>query len=315
MRRRDFITSVAGAVTWPLAARAQQPTMPVIGFVHARSNDETMPLVAAFLKGLSNIGFIENQTVAIEFRFAGGQYDQLPHLVADLIDHKVAVLVAGADPAALAAKRSTQSLPIVFSVGSDPVTLGLVASLNRPGGNATGMAILTALLEQKRLSLLREILPAASTVGVLLNPKSPPAEIQGRAVQDAAGSLKFAMRPYWAGDDDEMTKALGAIAHDGISALMISADPYFDSRRTLITNWTKDHKLPTMFQFREYPVSGGLMSYGPNLPDIYRQLGDYACRVLKGENPAEMPVLQPTKFDFVINQKTASVLGISIPSG
>jgi putative tryptophan/tyrosine transport system substrate-binding protein len=187
--------------------------------------------------------------------------------------------------------------------------------LNRPGGNATGLAILTNLLEQKRLSLFREIVPPTSTIAILLNPKNPLSETQVRAVQDAASSMKLAIQLFWASDDNQLTKALDAIAHDGISALMVVADPYFDTRRTLITSWPNEHRLPTMFQFREYAESGGLMSYGPNLPDIYRQLGVYTGRILKGESPADMPVLQPTKFDFVINQKTAHSLGIAIPSG
>jgi ABC-type uncharacterized transport system substrate-binding protein len=316
MRRRDFISLLgSAAVARPLAARAQQRALPLIGFVHARSHDETSALVEAFHKGLAETGFTEGQTVAIEFRFAGGQYDQLPQIFSDLIKRNVAILVAGADPAAVAAKRIAQSVPIVFAVGNDPVALGLVTSLGRPGGNATGLTILAPSLEPKRLGLLREILPANATIGVLLNPMLPLSQKQAQAVQDAARSINLAIQLYWARDEHEIKDALNSVAKDGASALMVGADPFFDTHRTLLTSWANDHKLPTMFQFREYAVAGGLMSYGINLPDAYRQIGAYAGRILKGEKPAELPVLQPTKFDFVINQKTAKTLGITIPSG
>ena len=287
----------------------------MIGFVHARSHDETSPLVEALRKGLAEPGFTEGQTVAIDFRFAGGQYDHLPQIFSDLIKRNVAIVVAGADPAAVAAKRVAQNVPIVFAVGNDPVALGLVTSLGRPGGNATGLTILAPSLEPKRLGLLREILPPNATIGVLLNPMLPLSQKQAQAVQDAASSIKLAIQLYWARDEHEITDALNSVAKEGVSALMVGADPFFDTHRTLLTTWANDHKLPTMFQFREYAVAGGLMSYGINLPDVYRQVGVYSGRILKGEKPAELPVLQPTKFDFVINQKTAKKLGITIPSG
>jgi putative ABC transport system substrate-binding protein len=314
MRRREFIAVLGGAViTWPFNVSAQ--SAPLVGFVHARSRDETTALVAAFQKGLTETGYIDGQTVITELHFAGGQYDQLPQMFSDLVSRNAAVLVAGADPAAVAAKRTTQTVPIVFSVGNDPIALGLVASLNQPGGNATGLSILTNTLEPKRLGLLREILPANASVGLLLNPKLPLSQMQAQAVQDAARSINLTIRVFWAGDEHEMTEALNSVAHEGVAALMVGADPFFDTYRTLLTGWANNHKLPTMFQFREYALAGGLMSYGINLPDVYRQIGVYTGRILKGEKPAQLPVLLPSKFDFVINQKTAKTLGIRIPSG
>ena len=316
MKRREFLTLLGSTTAvWSLPGRAQAGSQPVIGFVHARSREETTSLVSAFRNGLSENGYIEGKTVSIELQFADGQYDLLRQIISDLIHRNVTVLVAGADPAAVAAKSVTQNVPIVFAVGNDPIALGLVASLNHPGGNATGLTILAPSLEPKRLGLLREILPLNSAVGVLLNPRLPLSQIQAQSVQDAARSVNFRVQLYWAGDDGEMQRVFDSVEHDGVSALMVGADPFFDTRRTVLTSWAKDHKLPTMFQFKEYALSGGLMSYGVNLPEVYRQVGIYAGRILKGEKSADLPVLEPTKFDFVINQKTANTLGITIPSG
>ena len=316
MRRREFITLVgSAAVMWPLAATAQQPAMPVpvIGFVHARSRDDSASLVAAFRQGLIENGYVEGKNVAIEFRFAAGQYNQLTGMIEELVLRPVDVLFTGADPTAVAGKHVTATIPIVFVVGGDPVNLGLVASLNRPGGNLTGTTILTTSLEPKRLGLLRELLPPHATLGVFLNPKLPLSQKQSQEVQGAAREIGLSVRIFWVGNDPEIESAMDTIVRERIAALMVGADPFFDTRRNKLTSLAMGHKLPTMFQFREYAAVGGLMSYGVNLPDVYRQAGIYAGRILKGEKPADLPVLQPTKFEFVINLKTAKLLGIEIP--
>ncbi len=260
-------------------------------------------------------GYVEGQNVAIEFRFAAGQYNQLPELISELVRRPVTVLFTGADPAAIAGKHITGTIPIVFAVGGDPVQEGLVASLSRPGGNATGMTILTASLEPKRLGLLREILPPNATVGVLLNPKLSPSQKQGQEVQEAAQAINLSVRIFWVSNDPEIEGALDAIVQQRIAALMVGADPFFDTRREKLTGWAIGHKTPTMFQFREYAAAGGLMSYGIDLPEVYRQLGVYTARILKGEKPADLPVEEPTKFELVINRKTAKTLGLTLPSG
>jgi putative ABC transport system substrate-binding protein len=234
-------------------------------------------------------------------------------MVAELVRRPVAVLVTGADPAAVAGKRATATIPIVFSVGGDPIKLALVQSLNQPGGNATGTTILTTSLEPKRLGLLREMLPPNATVGVFLNPTLPLSQRQSQEVQDAAREINLSTRIFWVGTDPEIENAMDVIVREHIAALMVGADPFFDTRRDMLTRLALRHKLPTMFQFREYTQAGGLMSYGVNLPDVYRQVGTYTARILKGESPADLPVLQPSKFEFVVNLKTAKALGIEIP--
>ena len=315
MRRREILALVGGVAAWPITARAQQAAMPVIGFVHARSREDSASLVATFRKGLAENGYVEGQNLVIEYRFAAGQYDQLPKLTTELIRRPVTVLVTGADPAAMVGKRATDTIPIVFAVGGDPVKLGLVASLNRPGGNATGITILTTSLEPKRLGLLRELLSPTATLGVFLNPNLPLSQRQSMEVQEAAGAIGLPVRIFWVGTDPEIDNALDTIVQQRIDALMVAADPFFDTRREKLTGWATHHKVPTMFQFREYTVAGGLMSYGVNLPEMYRQVGIYTARILKGVKPAELPVMQPTKFEFVINLKTAKVLGLTLPSG
>ena len=234
-------------------------------------------------------------------------------MVAELVRRPVAVLVAGADPAAVAGKHATSTIPIVFAVGGDPVKLALVQSLNRPGGNATGITILTTSLEPKRLGLLREMLPPDATLGVFLNPALPLSQKQSQEVQDAAREINLSTRIFWVGTDPEIESAMDAIVREHIAALMVGADPFFDTRRDKLTGLALRHKLPTMFQFREYTQAGGLMSYGIDLPDVYRQVGTYTARILKGENSADLPVLQPSRFEFVVNLKTAKALGIQIP--
>jgi putative tryptophan/tyrosine transport system substrate-binding protein len=312
VKRREFITLTGGAAAaWPLAVRAQQAGMPVIGFLHARSPEDTALQVVALRRGLSENGYIEGQSVTIEYRFALGQYDRLPMMAEELARRPVAVLVAGSDPAALAAKAATTTIPIAFAVGADPVKLGLVASYNRPGGNATGMNILTSTLEAKRLGLLRELVPQAATIGILLNPDYPQAESHLRDMQEAARAVGLQIHVLRASTDREIEAAFESVAQHTILALAVSADPFFDTRRDKIVASAARYAVPTMYQFREHVVAGGLMSYGIDLPDVYRQVGGYAGRILKGAKPADLPVLQPTKFEFVINRKTAKALGVT----
>jgi putative ABC transport system substrate-binding protein len=312
--RRQFITLLGGAAAaWPLAARAQQSAMPVVGFLHARLPEDTMDQVAAFRSGLAEIGYVEGQNVIIQYRFASGHYDRLSAMAAELARNPIALFVTGSDPATLAAKAATATIPIVFSVGSDPVKLGLVASFNRPGGNATGLSILTALLEPKRLGLLHELVPQAARVGILLNPQYPLAESQSRDVQEAARAIGLQVHLLPASNDGEIDAAFQTVSERHIAALSVAADPYLDTRRDKIVALAARHAIPAMYQFREHTASGGLMSYGIDLPDVYRQVGVYAGRILKGARPADLPVMQPTKFEFVINLKTAKALGLEVP--
>jgi putative tryptophan/tyrosine transport system substrate-binding protein len=314
MRRRQFITLLGGAAAvWPLTAHAQQPAMPVIGFLHARSPDDAMPQVAAFRRGLAESGYIEGQNAIIEYRWARGRYDTLPAMAAELIRLPAIVLVAGSEPAALAAKAATSTIPIVFSIGSDAIKLGLVAGYNRPGGNSTGVSMFTAALEAKRLGLLHELLPQAATMGVLLNPNYSLAENQLRDVQDAARSIGVQIHILWASTDDEIDAAFETLSEQRIAALLQAADPFFDTRRGKLVALVARYAVPTMYHFREYPAAGGLMSYGIDIIDVYRQVGVYVGRILKGEKPTDLPILQPTKFEFVINLKTAKALGLNVP--
>jgi putative ABC transport system substrate-binding protein len=311
MRRRKFITLLGGAAAWPLAARAQQPAMPVVGYLSSRSPDDTRHLVAAFLRGLNEAGYVEGQNVTIEYRWALGQYDRLPAMAADLVRLPVAILTtSGGEPAALAAKAATSSIPIVFLIGGDPVALGLSATYNRPGGNATGMNILTATLEAKRLGLLHQLVPQATTIGVLLNPKFQPADNQLRNLQEAAAAIGLQIQVLRASTDRELNAAFETITQQRIAALAVTADPFFDTRRDKLVALAAHHSAPTIYQFREFVAAGGLMSYGVDSLDNYRQAGVYTGRVLKGAKPADLPILQPTKFEFVINLKTAKALGI-----
>ena len=313
--RREFITLLGGAAAgWPLAARGQQPAMPVIGYLSARSLDDTAHLVVAFRKGLIEGGFVEGQNVTIEYRWALGQYDRLPALASELVRQRVAVLVStGGEPAALAAKAATSTIPIVFVIGGDPVKIGLAASYNRPGGNATGINILTTTLESKRLGLLRELVPQAATIGVLLNPNFPSAESQLRDMQEAARASGLQIHVFRANADHEIEAAFETIAQQRIGALAITADPFFDTRRDKLVALAARHAVPTIYHFREFAAAGGLMSYGTNVADIFRQTGINTGRILNGEKPADLPVMQPTKFDLVINLKTAKALGLDVP--
>ena len=316
MRRREFITLLGGvATTWPLAARAQQPAMPVIGFLSARSPEESAHLVAAFQSGLADNGYIAGQTVLIEYRWALGQYDRLPTMAADLVRRPVAVLAAvGGEPAAMAAKTVTSTIPIVFAM-DDPVKQGLVESFNRPGGNATGMAVLSPDLEAKRLGLLHELVPQASTIGVLLNPNFPPAQHQLEEVQIAAQATNLQILALRASTDRDIDEAFDRLIKQRIAALSVASDPFFDTRRDKLIGLAARYAVPTIYQFREYPAAGGLISYGIDIANVYRQIGIYVGRILKGAKPADLPVMQPTKFELVLNLKTAKTLHLAIPSG
>ena len=314
MRRREFISLLGGAAAaWPLAARAQQTAMPVIGFLSSRSPEDSAHLIPAFAAGLTEGGYVEGQNLAIEFRWARGRYDLLPAMAAELVTRRVAVLTtAGGEPSALAAKRATSTIPIVFGIGGDPVALGLVASFSRPGGNATGVTLLTNLMEPKRLGLLRELAPGVPLIGVLLNPKFAPASRQLQQVEETARSIDQRILVAKASTDEELETAFAAFTSERAGALLITADPYFDTRRDQIVGFAARQRLPAIYQFREYAVAGGLLSYGVSITDAYRNYGVYTAKILKGAKPADLPVLQPTKFETVINLKTAKALGVKI---
>lgn len=315
MRRRDFIAGLWSiTAAWPLATRAQQPAMPVIGFMSGRAPEDSAHLVSAFRQGLAETGFVEGQTVRIEFRWADGDYDRLPALAADLVSRKVAVLVGiGGDVSALAAKKATASIPVVFGMGSDPVKAGLVASFNRPGGNATGFTLWTSEMESKRLGLLRDIVPAVQLIGILVNPKLPSSSQELNDLELAAKGVGQRLFVAPANNDAELDAALTSLGQQRVAAILVTSAPFFDTRLERIVSFAAKNRLPAIYQFREYAVAGGLISYGPNIVESYRSAGVYAGRILKGEKPADLPVLQPTKFDFVINLKTAKALGLTVP--
>ena len=311
MKRRDFITLLGGAAAWPLGARAQQQPMPVIGFMSARAPEDSAHLLAAFRRGLAEGGYVEGQNVSVEFRWARGQYDLLPAMAADLVSRRVSVLVAvGGDPSPRAAKRATSTIPIVFGVGGDPISEGLVESFNRPGGNATGDTLYTNIMEPKRLGLLRELVPGVPLIGVLLNPSLAPYQLP--QIEEAARSIDQRILVAKASTDEELMAAFTALTVERVGALLVAADPYFDTRRDQIVGFAERQRLPAIYHFREYAVAGGLLSYGVSVTDGYRQRGVYTARILRGAKPADLPVLQPTKFETVINLKTAKALGIKI---
>ena len=311
MRRREFITLFGGAAAWTAGVRAQQSAMPMVGFLNGGSPDSYAPHVAAFRQGLSEAGYIEGQNVAIEYRWGRGQFDQLPVLAADLANRRVAVLVTSGSLAAWAAKSTSETIPIVFNV-TDPVGQGLAVRLNRPGGNATGVSVLAAELGPKRLELLRELLPKAASIAILANPSNPyPLEI--KQLQEAARTVGLQLQTLRASRQDEFDTVFAEYLQRRADAMVVTADPFFNDRRNQLVALAAKHSVPTIYEWREFVEVGGLMSYGASLKDTYRQLGIYAGRILKGAKPADLPIEQPTKFDLVINLKTAKALGLTIP--
>jgi putative ABC transport system substrate-binding protein len=315
IKRREFITLLGGAaVTWPLPARAQQSAMPIVGWLSTRAASESAYLVAAVREGLKEAGYSEGQNVALEFRWGEGRYDRLAAYAAELVHRRVAViLTVGGDPAAQAARAATDTIPIVFVSGSDPVKVGLVASLNRPGGNITGVHMLLLGLGAKRLSLLHELLPTVNPIGAVVNPSFRDAQTQLGDVEDAAKSLGLNLRLMKASTELELDTAFADLAQEKIGAALVISDPFFTSRRVQIVALAKHHAVPAMFELREYVDAGGLMSYGPNLANGYRRGGVYVGKILQGARPAELPVEQPTKFELVINLRTAKELGLTVP--
>jgi putative ABC transport system substrate-binding protein len=311
MRRREFITALGGAaVSWPLAARAQQPSMPVIGLLRAGQMDEKG--LTALRTGLSELGYAEGRNVAIELH-ATEQYDRLPVLASELVRRQVAVIYASTLSAALAAKAATATIPIVFSIGGDPIEAGLVTSMSRPTGNLTGATIFLGELLPKRLELLRELVPSATLIGVLLNPNNPNSEARSRDVQEAARTIGQRILLVQAGNERDFVSAFSTLVQQRAGALVVSDDPLLSVHSEQIIALAARHALPTIYFFRLDTVNGGMMSYGVNIDDQYRQAGTYVGRILKGEKPADLPVLQPTKFDLVINLKTAKSLGLTVP--
>jgi putative ABC transport system substrate-binding protein len=312
MRRRQILAGAA-TVAWPLPLRAQQKAMPVIGFMSGRGLEDSAYLVTAFRQGLAEAGFIEGQTIAIEFRWAQGDYSRLPVLAGELVSRKTGVLVAvGGDASAIAAKQATSIMPIVFGIGGDPVKAGLVESFNHPGGNVTGFTLLTAEMDAKRLSLLQELVPSVPLVGALLNPDHATARGQLKELEEATRTINKRLFVSKASNDTELAAAFDALLQQQVGALLVAADPYFDTRREKLIAFASQNRLPAFYHFRDYVVAGGLISYGPSVTDGYRQAGIYVGRILKGAKPAELPIVQPTKFELVINQKTAKAMGFTI---
>jgi putative tryptophan/tyrosine transport system substrate-binding protein len=314
MRRRDFMTLLGGAAAaWPLEAQAQQP-LPVIGFLSSTPPGASESFVAAFRQGLKETGFVEGQNVLIEFRWAESQNDRLPSLAIDLVRRNVAVIAAnGGTPSALAAKAATSAIPIVFSTGDDPVRLGLVSSFNRPGGNVTGVALFGNSLWPKCLESLSELVPKAAVIGALMHPGSQDGERERQTVQAAADQLGKELVVANAVSEGEIERAFATLVEKRIGGLIVSPDAMFTSRRDQILMLAARHAVPTIYQWREYTMAGGLISYGNNLPETYRQVGIYTGRILKGEKPADLPVIQPTKFELAINLRTAKTLGLTVP--
>jgi ABC-type uncharacterized transport system substrate-binding protein len=314
VKRRDFITLLGGAAAaWPLAARAQSSSLPVIGFLNSTSPDEFAPYVAAFRQGLKEAGYVEGQNATIEYRWAEGQYDRLPALAVDLVRRKLTVIAATSTPAALATKAATSTIPIVFTTADDPIRLGLVASLNRPGGNVTGVNNLLVELGSKQLGLIRELAPVTSKIAVLMNPNFPGTERQLRDAEAAARVIGLQFIVLRATTEPEIDAAF-ASAQLGGAALLVAADPFFLAHRDHIVALAARHAIPAIYPVREFAVAGGLMSYGTDFAGSYRQAGVYTGRIIRGEKPADLPVQRSTKFEFVINFKTAKTLGLAVPN-
>src|SRR5262245_8659487 len=314
MRRRDFITLVGGAAAWPMAAEAQQPAMPVIGFLDPRSPDTLADRLRAFRQGLKETGYVEGENVAIDYRWAEGQYDRLPAVVAEFVRRQVAVIVAAPTVSALAAKSTTATIPIVFTVGDDPVKLGLVSSLARPGGNLTGVNFFGAEVVSKRLELLRELVPRIGRLAVLVNPSNATiSESTVRDIEAAAPRMGVQVQIFNAGTSREIDAAFANLVRERSDAVFVSGDAFLTGRRVQLANLAARYLIPSSFSQREVTEVGGLMSYGANVRDTYRQAGVYAGRILKGAKPADLPVVQSSKFELVINAQTARMLGLTVP--
>ena len=315
MRRREVIILVGGATMLPLVTSAQQASMSVIGFLNSRSPEDTRRLVSAFRQALAEGGFVEGQNIIIEYRWGLGQHDRLRDMASELVRRPVVLLATGGGEfSALAAKAATSTIPIVFVIGGDPVKQGLATSLSRPGGNSTGVSVLTVRLDAKRLGLLRDLAPGTGTIGALVNPSYPQYESQLRGLQEAARSLALPLVVLPANTDDEIEVAFHAVVQGRITAMAVTADAFFDTRRDKLVALAAQYAVPTIYQFREFVEAGGLVSYGIDVAVAYRQIGIYAARILKGEKPADLPVMQPAKFELAINLKTAKALGLEVPS-
>jgi putative ABC transport system substrate-binding protein len=316
MQRREFIAGLGNSVAWPLVARAQQLAMPVIGFLVITSPGASAPLVAAFRRGLSEAGYVDGRNVAIDLRSAEGQFDRLPALAADLVRHQVAVIFTNGGPVGIRALTvQTATIPIIFAMGEDPVNEGLVASLNRPGGNVTGFVSLANQLNSKRLSLLHDTVPKSKVFAFLVNSNHPNAETEIKEAQGAAAAMRLKLLVLTASMERSVETAFGAMVQQRVGGLSVSRDPSFIDRREQLAALTARHGIPAIYDRRDFPVAGGLMSYGTSDTDAWRQCGIYTGRILKGEKPADLPVQQSTKFEFVINLKTAKALGLKIPPG
>jgi putative tryptophan/tyrosine transport system substrate-binding protein len=316
LRRRQFITLLGGAAAaWPFAGRAQQPGSPVIGFLSGTNPSSYVQLsVVPFHAGLRETGYVEGQNIVVEYRWAHDQYDRLPGLAAELVRHKVALIAtAGGVHVARAAKATTTTIPIVFVIGSDPIDSGLVESLGRPGGNATGFSLFSTELGTKRLELMRDVLGSVPLIAVLVNPTNPRLDIDVADIQKAAGAVGQKILVFRASSESELDAAFSTLIEQGASALLIESDPFFTGRVTRLAALAARHRVPASYSFREFAAAGGLISYGTNIRDVYRQAGVYAGRILKGANPSDLPVLQPSTFELVINLKTARTLGINVP--
>jgi putative ABC transport system substrate-binding protein len=317
MRRREFITLLGGAATaWPLAARAQQTRMPIVGFINARSAETSVRNSAAFRKGLSETGYVEGQNVTVEYHWLEGQYDQLPSLIGDLVRRRVAVIATpGLTAGAQAAKAATSTIPIVFGVGEDPVKLALVASVARPGGNATGINFFPLEVAAKRLGLLHDLVPKAVRIAVLVNPaNAPTTEATLRDIPEAARALGLQIRSLNASTSREIEAAFATLVHDQADALFVAPDAFFGGRRVQIATLAAHHRVPAAYPLREFVEAGGLMSYGTDSLEMFHQVGAYTGQILNGAKPADLPVLQSTKFEFVVNMQTARLLGIEVPN-
>jgi putative ABC transport system substrate-binding protein len=315
IRRRELIAVVGGAAAWPLTARAQQAAMPVIGFLHPASPEAYAKFAAAFRKGLGEAGYVDGRNVVIEYRWAHGESDRLPELAADLVSRRVAAIVTpGSVAAALAAKAATTAIPIVFMFGADPIQAGVVSRFNRPGGNMTGVVSMNNGLGAKQLGLLHELLRGAAQFALLVNPRNPTSESIIADVQTAASTVATRLQIHTATTNRDLNPAFAAVARDRPDGLLIGPDPLFTNRLVQLATLSARHAMPTIYALREFAEAGGLMSYGSDFTDLFRQTGSYTGRVLNGEKPAEMPILQPTKFEFVINLQTAAAIGLEVPA-